>query len=184
MTERATATARTAASAAPGPAAVPAGRDATAIKPQTGQRRAAAAELPYAKLVLIGTAKRVPSDFGDADGVWPMMLVITSNVAGELRAAQRRSPLHDLEVHAERWGDADRDDLSALKSAFDADLAGKGLKLRDDYGWFNCPPEAALKLLGELAGTRKIRLFDNPEYDRRLDARMKERAEQRFIHRR
>jgi len=151
------------------------GRDPFTIPPLTGQRKVAAAALPYVKFALIGSTKRVPRDFADSNGLWPMKLVVTSDVAGSLRLIERNSrDAHT--VHFEAWTDLPRDVAQAIKDTFDAELTNAGRLIKDGMSLFDVEPELALQGFLTLCKQRNVILYDNSWYDAEVTKRAEANA--------
>lgn len=146
------------------------GRDPVALAPLTGQRKAAAASLPYVKFALIGATGVVPRTLGDERGVWPIKLVVTTDVADSLRQA-RRHTIYGLDVHFEAWTDAPRDVAQTVKQRFDSALTQTDRLLSDTAALFDCPPELALQGLAKLCQQMRVILYDNRWYDAQVDLR-------------
>jgi hypothetical protein len=146
------------------------GRDPVTVAPLTGQRKVAAASLPYVKFALIGATGVVPRALGDERGVWPIKLVVTTDVADSLRQA-RRHTIYGLDVHFEAWTDAPRDVAQNLKQRFDGALTQADRLLSDTAALFDCPPELALQGLAKLCQEMRVILYDNSWYDAQVTLR-------------
>ena len=147
------------------------GRDPHTIAPLTGQRKSAAAALPYYKLALIGSTGLVPRTLGDATGAWLIQLAVTTDVGDTLRQYRRRSP-YGMDVHFEAWTDAPRDVGQMLKARFDAALADAGRQVIEAAALFDCEPERALHGLVTLCKDMGVTLYDNAWYDAQVSARV------------
>lgn len=151
------------------------GRDPKALAPLTGQRKVAAASLPYVKLVLIGSSEREARKLGDTVGVWPMKLVITTDAQDSLRLA-RRQQWRGVEVFFEAWVEIPRDEAERLKEHFDGELTKAGRRLSEITATFDVEPELALQGLLTLCQQRRVTLFDNSWYDAQVNLRAERNA--------
>lgn len=146
------------------------GADPVKLANLTGQRKLAAAALPYVKLALIGAAKREPRELGDDVGVWPMKLVVTTDVADSMRLA-RRQQWRGTELWFEAWVEIPRDEAQKLKETFDGALNNAGRQLGETSAVFDVEPEMALQGLLTLCQQRGVCLYDNSWYDAQVDNR-------------
>lgn len=145
------------------------GRDPVKVAPLTGQRKIAAASLPYVKLVLIGSTGEI------APGQWLLQLCVTSDVEGTLRVMNRRNHV-PLIVHFEAWTDVPIDVAQVLKARFDTAAGDAGRRLKDGTSLFDLAPEKGLEAVRLLAAEIGVSLYGNAWYEAQVTARAERNA--------
>jgi hypothetical protein len=105
------------------------------LNPRGRALRAATAKAEFVAVCLLGYTKRVPRDFGDNQGAWPVRVTTSTNPGDLARKPDQENPLHEVRVHDYVWVETDAH-ARRLKSRLEALLLGSGEALKGS--WRDC----------------------------------------------
>lgn len=131
--------------------------------------REAEKRLDFWAVVMLGTQRRVPRDWGDNEGAWPVRVGVTQDPdAYAARVDLEAGSLHEHAALAWVWTPS-RTHANRLKARLDELLLGSEEKRRLRHTWrdVNDPEIDWPILLGEALRGARIDVFDDDERMRR-----------------
>jgi len=141
------------------------------------QARKLEKELGHTAVCLIGTTKRVPREFGDNRGVWPVKFATTMRPRSGAKVENLANPIHKVVVHQFVFTPS-KDDAKRLRERLDSLLVGDSAESKLRHGWRDVedPDVVWNLLLAEALRELHLDVFDEAGRQSRLKRELDRRA--------